>query len=259
VERAATSAVTTARDRQRRSMQTRWAVLTAVLFVLLVLIIWLAVTEAPSIRFVIRLYRDKHFLKETVASWGWMAPLVFIAIQALQVIISPIPGEITGPVGGALFGTWWGLFYSSIGLTVGTLFCFAVGRKWGEPLVRPWLSEHHWNRMSFILEAEGVILCFILYLIPGFPKDILSYLFGLSPMPFWVFAVVSTLGRIPGTWISSYFGANVAEQQYVYAAIFIAAITAACLPIYYYRDRIIKRFHHGKDGATGEAHPRKSS
>jgi hypothetical protein len=55
---------------------------------------------------------------------------------------------------------------------------------------------------------------------------------------------VSTLGRIPGTWISSYFGANVAEQQYVYAAVFIAAIGAICLPIYYYRDRIIKRFHH---------------
>jgi uncharacterized membrane protein YdjX (TVP38/TMEM64 family) len=168
---------------------------------------------------------------------------VFVAIQALQVIISPIPGEITGPVGGALFGTWWGLVYSSIGLTLGTLICFGIGRKWGEPLVRPWLSDHHWNRMSFILEAEGVILCFILYLIPGFPKDILAYLFGLSPMPFGVFALVSTLGRIPGTWISSYFGAHVAEQQYIYAAAFIAGITAICLPLYYYRDGIVKKFH----------------
>jgi len=228
---------------RRRSVQTRWAIVSAVLFVLLLLFVWLVVMDAHIIRFVVRLYRDKHFLKDTVAAWGWMAPLVFIAIQALQVIISPIPGEVTGPVGGALFGTWWGLVYSSVGLTLGTLFCFAVGRRWGEPLVRPWLSEHHWNRMSFILEAEGVILCFILYLIPGFPKDIISYLFGLSPMPFGVFAVVSTLGRIPGTWISSYFGANVAEQQYVYAAVFIALIMAACLPLYYYRDRIIKRLH----------------
>jgi uncharacterized membrane protein YdjX (TVP38/TMEM64 family) len=97
--------------------------------------------------------------------------------------------------------------------------------------------------MSFILEAEGVILCFILYLIPGFPKDILAYLFGLSPMPFGVFALVSTLGRIPGTWISSYFGANVAEQQYIYAAAFIACIMAICLPLYYYRDRIVKKLH----------------
>ena len=243
VERAAPAAVSAKQDRRRRSLQTRWAVVSAVLFALLVLVVWIAVVDAPMMRFVVRLYRDKHFLKETVASWGWMAPLVFIAIQALQVIISPIPGEITGPVGGALFGTLRGLLYSSIGLTAGTLFCFAVGRRWGEPLVRPWLSERHWNRMSFILEAEGVILCFILYLIPGFPKDIISYLFGLSPMPFWVFAVVSTLGRIPGTWISSYFGANVAERQYVYAAVFIALVLAICLPLYYYRDRIISQFH----------------
>ena len=188
----------------------RWALVTAVLLAVLAITIWLVAADAPIVRFVVRLYQDKKFLKETVRSWGVMAPLVFIAIQALQVIISPIPGEITGPVGGALFGTWLGLLYSTIGLTIGTLFCFWVGRKWGEPLVRPWLSEHHWNRMNFVLEAEGAIICFILYLVPGFPKDILSYLFGISPMPFWLFAIVSTVARIPGTWVSSYFGAHVA-------------------------------------------------
>src|SRR5438128_10720739 len=220
----------------------RWALVTAVLLAVLAIVIWLVAADAPIVRFVVRLYQDKKFLKETVRSWGVMAPLVFIAIQALQVIISPIPGEITGPVGGALFGTWLGLIYSTIGLTVGTLFCFWVGRKWGEPLVRPWLSEHHWNRMSFILEAEGAIICFILYLIPGFPKDILSYLFGMSPMPFWVFAVVSTIGRLPGTWISSYFGAHVGEQQYIYAIAFIAVVAALGLPPYYYPHPIPARF-----------------
>jgi uncharacterized membrane protein YdjX (TVP38/TMEM64 family) len=224
----------------------RWAIVTAVLLALLAIFIWLVAIDAPIIRFTVRLYQDKKFLKDTVRAWGWMAPLVFMAIQALQVIISPIPGEITGPVGGALFGTWLGLFYSTIGLTVGTLFCFWVGRKWGEPLVRPWLSEHHWNRMNFILEAEGAIICFILYLIPGFPKDIISYLFGMSPMPFWVFAVVSTVGRLPGTWISSYFGAHVGEQQYLYAIAFIAIIAALCLPLYYYRERILGRFRGRK-------------
>jgi uncharacterized membrane protein YdjX (TVP38/TMEM64 family) len=221
----------------------RWAIVTAVLLALLAIVIWLVAADAAIIRFVVRLYQDKKFLKETVRSWGWMAPLVFIAIQAIQVIISPIPGEITGPVGGALFGTWLGLFYSTIGLTIGTLFCFWVGRKWGEPLVRPWLSEHHWNRMNFILEAEGAIICFILYLVPGFPKDIVSYLFGISPMPFWLFAIVSTVARIPGTWVSSYFGAHVAEQQYIYALAFMAVVIALCLPVYYYRHRIINRFH----------------
>jgi uncharacterized membrane protein YdjX (TVP38/TMEM64 family) len=221
----------------------RWALLSLALAVMLGAMVWLVWTDAPSIKFLVRLYREPAFLRDTVAAWGWAAPVVFMAIQAIQVIISPIPGEITGPVGGALFGTLWGVIYSTIGLTIGTLFCFWVGRRWGEPLVRPWLSEHNWNRMSFILEAEGAIFCFILYLIPGFPKDIISYLFGISPMPFWVFAVVSTVGRLPGTWISSYFGAHVAEQQYIYAIAFIAIVTAACLPLYYYRDRIIRRFH----------------
>jgi uncharacterized membrane protein YdjX (TVP38/TMEM64 family) len=118
---------------------------------------------------------------------------------------------------------------------------------WGEPLVRPWLSEHHWNRMNFIVEAEGAIICFVLYLIPGFPKDIISYLFGISPMPFWVFALVSTLGRLPGTWISSYFGAQVAEQHYIYALVFIALAAAAALPLWYYRDRLMRRLHRRLD------------
>src|SRR5882672_2824315 len=224
----------------------RWAIVTGILFTLLAVVIWLVVVDAPIVKFLVRLYQDKKFLKETVRAWGWMAPLVFIAIQALQVIISPIPGEITGPVGGALFGTLWGVIYSTIGLTGGTLFCFWVGRKWGEPLIRPWMSEHHWNRMSFILEAEGAILCFILYLIPGFPKDIISYLFGLSPMPFWLFAVVSTVGQLPGTWLSSYFGAHVGDQQYIYALLFIALVTAICLPLYHYRERILSRFRRRK-------------
>jgi uncharacterized membrane protein YdjX (TVP38/TMEM64 family) len=219
----------------------RWLLLTLALVVMVVGGVSLVVSDAPAARFLVRLYRDKAFLGQTVASWGWLAPVVFVVIQALQVVVSPIPGEITGPVGGALFGTLWGLVYSTIGLTIGTLACFAIGRLWGEPIVRPWLSEHNWNRMNFILEAEGAILCFILYLIPGFPKDVLSYLFGISPMPFWVFALVSTVGRLPGTWVSSYVGAHVADHEYIYAALFVALVAAVALPLYYYRERIIKR------------------
>jgi uncharacterized membrane protein YdjX (TVP38/TMEM64 family) len=240
--------------------RTRWGMVIAVLAGSLSLVIWLVVIDAPIVAFTVRLYRDQDFLRKTVQAWGWMAPVVFIAIQALQVIIAPIPGEVTGPVGGALFGTTLAVIYSTTGLTAGTLICFAIGRRWGEPLVRPWLSEHHWNRMNFILEAEGAILCFILYLIPGFPKDIISYLFGISPMPFWVFAVVSTVGRIPGTWISSYFGAHVGEHQYLYAIAFIAVVCAACLPLFYYRERIIKHFHKpAPEGRRPPSHRRKKT
>jgi uncharacterized membrane protein YdjX (TVP38/TMEM64 family) len=256
---AATVTVHAKRGPASWSGPTRWALASLLLALLFAGVVWLVVTDSPALRLVVRLYHDKYFLRDTVSAWGWMAPLVFIGIQALQVIVSPIPGEITGPVGGALFGTTWGVVYSSVGLTIGTLICFGLGRLWGEPLIRPWLSEHHWSKMSFIVEAEGAIICLILYLIPGFPKDAISYLFGISPMPFWLFAIVSTVGRIPGTWISSYFGAHVGDQQYVYAAVFIALVMGACLPLYYYRDRIVRHFRRHPRGSgrpDGKEHAR---
>jgi uncharacterized membrane protein YdjX (TVP38/TMEM64 family) len=226
----------------------RWALTASVCVATVAAVVWLVTTDSPFVHWLVRLYQDNHFLKETVRSWGWMAPLVFMAIQALQVIISPFPGEITGPVGGALFGVWWGVLYSTIGLTAGTLFAFWVGHRWGEPRLRAWLSEHNWNRMNFVIEAEGAIICFLVYLIPGFPKDIMSYLFGISPMPFRVFAIVSTVGRLPGTVMASYFGAHVAEQRYIYAIAFLAIVVAVCLPLFYYRDRIVQRFRKPRGG-----------
>ena len=62
------------------------------------------VTNAPVYQFLVRLYVDKHFLKRTLREWGVLAPVIFIALQALQVIMSPIPGEATGILGGYLFG-----------------------------------------------------------------------------------------------------------------------------------------------------------
>jgi uncharacterized membrane protein YdjX (TVP38/TMEM64 family) len=99
-----------------------------------------------------------------------------------------------------------------------------------------------WNKLGFIVEAEGTILCFIIYLIPGLPKDIVCYLFGLSPMPFWVFAVVSTLGRFPGTWVLSAQGAQTATGHYIKVALLTAAVAALAAPAYYYRHRIVAWF-----------------
>ena len=96
-----------------------------------------------------------------------------------------------------------GLLYSTIGLTLGSVVAFAVGRWLGARYVRKLVSPDIWHKMGFIVEAEGAILCFIVFLMPGLLKDVTCYLFGLRPMPFWVFAVASTLGRIPSTWVLS--------------------------------------------------------
>ena len=200
---------------------------------------WLVLTEAPAYQFLVRLYSDKHFLKETLHGWGILAPLIFIALQALQVIMALIPGDITGLLGGFLFGEWLGLFYSTIGLTLGSVAAFGVGRWLGAYYVRTLVSQQTWDKMGFIIEAEGTILCFIIFLIPGLPKDMVCYLFGMSPMPLWVFTLVSTLGRFPGTWVLSAQGAHTASGDYLEVILLTAGVFAVALPLYYYRDRIV--------------------
>jgi uncharacterized membrane protein YdjX (TVP38/TMEM64 family) len=220
----------------------RWAIAVGIATLIVGYCAWLVVSDAPSYRFLVRLYVDKHFLKQTLREWGLLAPVIFIVLQALQVIIAPIPGEVTGILGGFLFGEWVGLLYSTIGLTLGSLAAFGVGRWLGAHYVRTLVSQETWDKMGFIVDAEGAILCFIIYLIPGLPKDMVCYLFGISPMPLWVFALVSTLGRIPGTWVLSAQGAHTAAGNYLQVILLTTIVVGVALPLYYYRNQIIRWF-----------------
>ena len=217
----------------------RWAILAVLSAAVVAWCTWMVITDAPLVRFIVRLYADKHYLKRTLAEWGMLAPVLFMVLQALQVVLSPIPGEATGFLGGFLFGEWLGFLYSTIGLTAGSVAAFAVGRWLGAHFVRRLVSKETWEKLGFIVEAEGTILCFIVYLIPGLPKDIVCYLFGISPMPLWVFALVSGLGRMPGTYILSAQGARTQAGAYIEAVAITAVAIAIALPLYYYRHRIV--------------------
>src|ERR1700730_760137 len=220
----------------------RWVLVVMVTVAVCALSVWLVWTDAPVYRFLHRLFHDNQYMKDKLVEWGAAAPVIFILIQALQVIVAPIPGEVTGILGGFVFGQWLGLIYSTIGLTIGSPVGLGLGRWLGDSYVRNLVSEETWNKLGFIVEAEGTILCFIIYLIPGLPKDIICYLFGLSPMPFWVFAVVQTLGRIPGTWVLSAQGAKTATGHYIEVLLLTAIVAALAVPLYYARHRIMAWF-----------------
>src|SRR5215831_10134988 len=103
----------------------RWGLGGAIAATLIGYCAWLVLTDAPAYQFLVRLYMDKRFLKHTLREWGILAPVIFVGMQALQVIIAPIPGELTGILGGYLFGEWVGLLYSTVGLTLGSVAAFA--------------------------------------------------------------------------------------------------------------------------------------
>jgi uncharacterized membrane protein YdjX (TVP38/TMEM64 family) len=222
-----------------RDFRNRLVILLAGLATILALFAWLAWSEPFVFRWLLRLYTDREFMHQILQRYGVLAPLVFIAIQALQVIIAPIPGDVTGVLGGFAFGQWLGFAYSTIGLTIGSLFAFWLGRRLGASFVTRVTGPDVWRRLDFVVEAEGAILCLIIFLVPGLPKDTLCYLFGVSPIPFWVFAVVSTLGRMPGTWMLSAGGAKAAAAQYAELLLLIAVLAALIIPLYWYRSRIV--------------------
>ena len=135
-------------------------------------------------------------MRAYLQSWGPWAPLVFVVIQALQVVIAPIPGELTGIVGGFLFGTFRATIYSSLGLTLGSAIAFLAARVVGLPLVKLVVRQETLDKFHFLTESRGTIVTLILFMIPGFPKDTLSYLLGLSPMVFLNFFVIcGQIGR----------------------------------------------------------------
>ncbi len=235
------------------SARSRWIVAVAASVLAVAMAAHWTVAHPAWYREIVRLYEDPRYLHERLGAWGLLAPVVFVAIQALQVIVSPIPGDVTGLLGGYVFGQWLGFAYSTIGLTAGSLFAFWVGRRFGTPFVRRFVDDRVWAQIAFVVEAEATIVCLVIYTIPGLPKDLACYLFGLSPMPFWVFALVSTVGRMPGTWALSAQGAKVASGQYVQLLILTALVAAIAIPLYHYRSPILSRLRPAR------AKPRESS
>ena len=86
-------------------------------------------------------------------------------------VAAPVPGEVTGFVGGMLFGTASGILYSTIGLTLGSWLAFVLARLAGRPLVEMVVKAETIKRYDYVMKHKGLFLAFLLFLIPGFPKD----------------------------------------------------------------------------------------
>ena len=167
--------------------------------------------------------------------------LVFIVIQIFQVLVAgAIPAEISGVVGGYLYGPVVGTIYSTIGLSIGSWLAFLLSRAYGMPLVRRLVNPLIIDRYDHFIEARGPLVCFILFLIPGFPKAALCYIIGLSQMNIWIFVAVSTVGRLFGTILLSLTGDSVRTMRIVVIFIILGLIAAFYLLVYLYRHKLLE-------------------
>lgn len=187
-------------------------------------------------------------LRDALLDHDGLAPILFGTLQILQVILAPIPGEATGFMGGYIFGAWPGFFYSSVALTIGSGLAFGIGRLLGDTFIKErfFASTRIYRRFNRLVHKGDFAIPFVLFLFPGFPKDSLSYLLGLSSMPFRVFIFISAMARIPGTLMLSFQGAQLYQQEYSQLLVLLATTMVVTLPCYYFRRQILAylTFYH---------------
>ena len=186
------------------------------------------------------LFTNKDQIKTFITSFGSGAPIVFILIQILQVLFAPIPGEATGFIGGYLFGASKGFLYSSLGLTAGSWIIFVIGRLLGKRYVRKLIPIKQLDRFDLLVKRQGVVVLFLFFLIPGFPKDYLCFFLGLSDLPIRVFIIITAIGRMPGTYMLSLQGAFLYEQMYGLFALILGLCVLVAFFAYRYREPLYR-------------------
>lgn len=212
----------------------------------LMILIYVSVEYGPVITHLVSQPED---FKQFILAYGSTSVLIFMLSQTIQVIIAAIPGELVQVAGGYIYGIWLGSLYSLLGIGIGSIIVFYIGRILGYPLLKTLISPARIERFSFFINSPRaeVIAC-VLFLIPGIPKDILTYLAGITPMQPLRFLIIAAVARFPGILISSYIGASIGAGQYVKVAVGSVVAIFLFLLGYFYKDKIIDKIktkcHH---------------
>jgi uncharacterized membrane protein YdjX (TVP38/TMEM64 family) len=209
-------------------------VLFAVFMVLLVLA---TIKYAPIVT---ELVSEPEEFRDLIQSYGYTGVFIFVLIQIIQIVIPVIPGEVVQVAGGFVFGTWLGTLYLMIGVILGSVCAFFAARLLGYPLVRSFVSENKLRRMRELMQGKkSDAVIFILFLLPGLPKDVLTYIAGLTPVKSVRFLVIASMARFPALLASAYLGHNLHEKDYLGAIIISSVAVLLFVGGYIFKDRII--------------------
>lgn len=182
--------------------------------------------------------------REAILAYGYLAPLMFMVLQILQVLFAPVPGEATGILGGYLFGAWPSFLYSSIALAIGSALAFTIGHLFADAFRTLFSKTKIYRKFNHLVFKGDFIIPFVLFLFPGFPKDSVSYLLGLSTMPFKVFIFIASIARMPGTLVLSFEGAQIYEGNYLKLLILLLFSAIVAVPCVLYRKQILEKLTH---------------
>jgi uncharacterized membrane protein YdjX (TVP38/TMEM64 family) len=199
-----------------------------------------------------RLYHsvlDRERIRAVMNAAGSWGPVLFIMVLALQVvtIFWPVPVEIAG---GYLFGLPLGLLYSTLGLALGSMLAFCLGRWLEKNFVSRLVHLHTMKSIRKLMKREGTLTAFLVFLIPGVPKDFVCYFLGLTRMSLAFFLVAATLARFPGTVLLTLEGAQVYKGHYAITLGLAALYIGLAFLLYRHREALyewVGRWHPEED------------
>lgn len=159
--------------------------------------------------------------------------LVYVGLQIIQIVISFIPGQAFQMAAGYLYGFWTALGLAMLGAILGTIITFYLAKLLGRDFLHMAFGE---EKMKYYIEKlnskKAYTIVFLIYLIPGIPKDMVSYAAGLSEIKFKPFVILSAVGRLPGM-VGCLLMGNLLESKNYTGVIIIGVIAviafALCL------------------------------
>lgn len=171
--------------------------------------------------------------------------LFLLGLQFLQIVVAFIPGEVVQIAAGLLYGPWVGAIVILLGCVISSAFIFALVHKLGAPFVQSMVPTQYLDKFrKFELTGKLNIVVFILFLIPGLPKDVFTYLVPLTDMRMRTFLLLSNVGRIPGIVVSTYAADGLADGRFMESAIIFAVAAVIAVLGIVFRERIMKALEH---------------
>ena len=156
--------------------------------------------------------------------------LVYIGAQILQIIICVIPGQWLQFAAGYMYGFWLGFLYSIIGAAIGSVVTYYLAKLLGRDAMHLIFGEARINEFIHKLNSKkAIVIVFLIFLIPGVPKDLCNYAAGISEMKLKPFLIVSLVGRSPGMMGSLLIGRQIEAGNYTGAIVVAAVAVVLCV------------------------------
>ena len=217
---------------------------------------YLGIRYAPYFKQLINDPSNIVQFRDFVKSFGAPGVVVLLLIQVLQVFFAVIPADPIELAAGMCYGGFWGFAVCSLGVLIGTFLLFSLVRRYGEPFVEAFIQQKHIKKFKFLENAKRLeFITFILYFIPGLPKDVFTYLAALTPIKPSRFFVISSIGRIPSILVTTIGGANLMKGNVVSTAVLFGVFgTVGIVGMIVYRI-VTRRMDQKREQAQSEEEP----